>query len=177
MRPLSQQFALFIPGVIAIILAFISAAPLPGGTVTYTPNIAWLMTLVMVAHHDESWPPSFAFLLGLLQDVLFATPLGAQALLTLFVVQFATYQRHNKLAQPFRLKWLEVAIVLVLFHVLLGFLIMLGTGGEISLRHLLRAGIVNVLWYPLFYAVCTRFFEALPDATQVTRCVNKSFSA
>ncbi len=135
-----------------------------GGGVSLTPNVAWLMTLVMVAHYPPAWPRAVAFALGLSQDILFGTPLGAQALLALLLVQLVTMQSERQQVQLFRLRWLEAAGTMVLWHLMLWAITHMVQEGAPQLRHLLQAGLVNALWYPLFYWLGTRLFAALPDA-------------
>ena len=163
MRPLSYQIAAALPAILALIFALLSGSPLQGGAISYTPNVAWLMTLVMVAHYPPAWPRGFAFGLGLLQDILFGTPLGSQALLSLILAQVTALQAQRHQVQPFRLRWLEAAGMLVIWHILLWVLMHLA-GDQASLRALLRVGLINALWYPLFYWLMTRSFAALPDA-------------
>ncbi len=163
MRPLSHQVLAMIPAGLAVVLVLLAATPLDAAGLTYTPNIAWLMTLVMVAFYPPSWPRGFAFFLGLAQDILFMTPLGSQALLALMLAQFTAAQGDRQ-QSLFRLRWLEAAGVLVVMHLML-WVIMQAVGADsASLRHLLRAGLVNALWYPLFYWLATRAFAPLPDA-------------
>jgi rod shape-determining protein MreD len=164
MRPVSHQLLSLFPAILALVLIFLTAAPMAGNGLTYTPNIAWLMTIVMVAYYPESWPRGLAFGFGLLQDVLFGTPLGSQALLTLLLAQLTDIQSMRNQSQLFRLRWLEAAGVLIMMHLLLWAVMHLVNADTASLRNLLRAGLVNALWYPLFYWVATRSFAALPDA-------------
>ncbi len=164
MRPISFQLYSALPALIALLFVLLSATPMEGGELSYTPNVAWLMTLVMVTHYPPAWPRGFAFLLGLLQDVLFGTPLGSQAILTLLLAQATDVQAHRNQSQVFRLRWLEAAGMLVVWHVLLWALIHLTTHDGASLRHLVRMGLINALWFPLFYKPITWLFAALPDA-------------
>ena len=164
MRPVSHQMLAAFPAFLALILILFSAAPVTGGGFTYTPNIAWLMTLVMVAFYPAAWPRGLAFAFGLLQDVLYGTPLGAQALLALLLAQLADMQSMRTQSQLFRIRWLEAAGMLVVLHVLLYLIMQLVKADTASLAQLLRAGVVNALWYPIFYGVATRSFAALPDA-------------
>jgi rod shape-determining protein MreD len=164
MRSLSQQILMLFPALLALALVVLFAAPMPGGTLSYTPNVAWLMTLVMVAHYPPAWPRGLAFILGFLQDMLFGTPLGSQALLALLLAQFAVQQNRMHAVQLFRLRWLESAGVLVILHLLLWALMSFAAHEVIVLRHLLRAGLINALWYPVFYWFLTRLFAVLPDA-------------
>lgn len=164
MRPLSQQLAMMMPAVIATLLILMSATPLSGGALTYTPNIVWLMTLVIVPAHPGAWPRGLAFVLGLLQDMVFGTPLGSQALLSLLLTHFIAHYFSPRAPQPFRVHWAEAAAILLLLHLLLALLIAIATPESLSVRHLLRTGVINVLWYPLFWGIGARIVAALPDA-------------
>lgn len=164
MRSVSHQLLATLPAVLALGVALLSAVPMSGGYFSYTPNVAWLVTLVMVAHFPPAWPRGLAFGLGLLQDVLFMTPLGSQALIALMLVSVTAHR--NMVAQTplFRLRWLEAAGMLIAAHLLLYVLMNIAGQHGASLQHLLRAGFVNALWFPIFYFVLTRGFAALPDA-------------
>ena len=164
MRPFSHQLLAFLPAVLALGLALLSAVPMGWADVSATPNVAWLMTLVMVAHYPPAWPRGWAFGLGLMQDMLFGTPLGSQALLALLLAQLVSAQEQRQQVQLFRLRWLEAAGMLVLWHVALWAIMHAVQASAPSLRHLLQAGLANALWYPLFYWLATRAFAALPDA-------------
>lgn len=158
MRSVSEHIAVWIPALIALLLVWISSVPLSGGSISLTPNIAWLMTLVMAAVSPLSWPRGLAFALGLLQDFLFGTPLGSQALLALALAQLAAVQASRHPVQLFRVRWLEAAGVLMVWHGLLWLLMVLVHHDGAHLRGLLEAGLVNALWYPLWYGVASRIY-------------------
>lgn len=162
-RPLAHQLLTVLPAILALILTLLAATPISGGMLTYTPNVAWLLTLVLIPFYPPAWPRSFAFFLGLLQDFLFHTPLGSQALLTLLLAQLVAMQSQRQQVQLFRMRWLEAAGMLVLWHLLLGALMLVIMPNSASLSALLRAGLINALWYPLFYWLTTRLFTTLPD--------------
>lgn len=164
MRPLSQQLAMTMPAVGAVVLIMMSAAPLPGGALTYTPNVAWLMALVLVPTHPSTWPRGLAFALGLLQDVVFGTPLGSQALLSVLLTHYFARATAQRSPQPFRLRWAEAAGILLLLHGLLAMVMAVVAPESLSFKHMLRMGVINALWYPLFYGIGTRVFATLPDA-------------
>lgn len=164
MQPLSHRILSFMPAVICVLLVLLCAVQMSGGSVTYTPNVVWLMTLVMAAFYPPAWGPLLAFFMGMLQDVLFATPLGSQALLALLLAHLTRVQATRQQTQRFRLRWLEAAGVLVVWHGLLWLLMEMVSEHGASLRHLLRAGLINALWYPVFYFTLTRAFAALPNA-------------
>lgn len=164
MQPLSHRLLSWMPAVCSVLLVLLCSVQVSGGSVTYTPNVAWLMTLIMVAFYPPAWSPPLAFGMGLLQDVMFATPLGSQALLALLLAHMASLQAARQQTPRFRLRWLEAAGVLVIWHALLWLLMEMVTKNGASLRHLLRAGLINALWYPVFYFTLTRLFAALPHA-------------
>jgi rod shape-determining protein MreD len=159
MRTLSQQVFAIFPTLLGLVLVLLTATPLDSALPSLTPNIAWLMTLVMVAAAPRYWPYGVAFALGLLQDFLFGTPLGSQALLALVLAQWVALQTRRQQSPPFRMRWLEAAGVLVFFHVLLWAVMHVVRADGASVVALLRAGLVNALWYPLFYA-CARKMES-----------------
>lgn len=152
MRPLSHPLVAMLPALVAVPLVFLTAVPLEGGVVSYTPNIALLMTLVLTGSARFSWPRGLAFALGLLQDVLFGTPLAAQALLALLLAQWQLWQQSRRPSPvQFRLRWIEAAATLIACHGLLWVLLYASHHNPAPLSHLLVMGAVNGLWYPMFY--------------------------
>jgi rod shape-determining protein MreD len=163
MRPLSHYLLSILPVVLAVLLVLLSAVPLGAGGWSLTPNVAWLMTLVMVALCPYAWGRVLAFALGLLQDMVFGTPLGSQALLALLLAQLVAMQAERQQVQLFRLRWLEAAGLLLLWHLMLWAIMQLVNTDAPTLPHLLVAGLVNALWYPLFYWLAARLCAVLPD--------------
>lgn len=163
-RPLMHQLVIATPFLLAIVLSLLAATPLQGGNFTYAPNVAWLMTLVVTTLYPPAWPRVAGFSLGILQDLLFGTPLGSQALLALVLAQAANALALRHPTQRFRLRWLEAAAIMLLLHLALWVLMQFVVPASASLRHLLYAGLVNALWYPLFYGAALRILSMLPDA-------------
>ena len=162
MRSFSDQFLVMLPALLALLLLALFSAPMRAGDLALVPNIGWIMTLVVAFSYPPSWPRWFAFMLGLLQDVLFSTPLGAQALLTLLLLQLVSAQARRQSFQRFRVRWLEAAGVLVVWHGLLWVLCYFVTHNAPPLRTMLTAGLVSAAWYPLFYWVLEKLGAAMP---------------
>ena len=162
MRPMSHSMLVALPAILAILLVLLVASPL-NSAFALAPNVAWVMTLVVVGFYPPAWPRGFAFFIGLLQDVVFATPLGAQAILTLILAQLALAQSHRTQVQLFRMRWLEAAGALILWHGLLWLLLHAVNHDSASLKALVRTGIISALWYPILYFIVTRLTAALPD--------------
>lgn len=162
MRSLSDRLIIKLPIVLALVLLGLFAAPAQLLGITFTPNIAWIMTLVVGLFYPPAWPRVFAFLLGLLQDIIFGTPLGSQGLLTLLLVYLVSLQARRQPLPPFHICWLEAAGVLIVWHGLLYALYQFVTPYSPSLQVMLVAGAVSALWYPLFYFPLARLMQLLP---------------
>lgn len=162
MYSLSDRFLLIIPGVIAVFFALLGAVPLEVGHVTIMPNAAWLMTIALAALYPPAWGFWFAFLLGLVQDVLYGTPLGAQALLAL-LLWLVLRARPPRVAHPlFRVVWAEAAALMVVWHGLLWLLLAWVHPAAPPLVPLLVTGLVNAIWFPLFYWPSFALVQLLP---------------
>lgn len=157
MKPISHQLYATIPAVLTVLLVFVSAVPLQGGVISYTPNMAFLMTLILTASPRYYWPRGLAFLLGLLQDVLFGTPLGAQALLAVLLAQWVLLQQARGMVPlQFRLRWISATGILVGIHVVLWVVIYAVGHMAPPFGSMLIAGAMNGLWYALFYWLFAR---------------------
>lgn len=162
MRSLSDQFLLLIPSVFALLFAFLGAVPLTVGGATLTPNAAWLMTIVLAALYPSAWSSWFAFLLGLVQDLLYGTPLGSQALLAL-LLWLLLQARPARVALPlFRVIWAEAAILMLAWHALLWVTMAWVWPEAPPILPLLLTGLVNTLWFPVFYGPVLLLVRWLP---------------
>lgn len=162
MRSFTDQILISIPGILAVLLLALFEAPLHVGGMSLAPNVAWVMSLVVAALYPAAWPRGFAFALGMLQDVLFGTPPGAQGLLTLLLVELVHSQARRQHYLLFRIRWLEAAGVLIVWQVLLWTVLHFASPDAPALRSLLQAGLVSVVWFPLFYFPLVRLFGFLP---------------
>jgi len=80
------------------------------------------------------------------------------------LAQWVATQRGRGASPLFRVRWLEAAGTLLLLHVALWLLLQLVGQGTPPLISLLLVGVVNGLWYPVFYAGATRFFSPLMES-------------
>ena len=143
-----------------LLLVLVSAAPGRILGLWLTPNIAWLGGLCVSTRAPQAWSRLWAFLLGLLQDVLFGTPLGSQALLSVFV---AEYGRTSPMAAlGLRQRWIHAALVFLLAHLSMGGLLWLSGTATPSFTALLGASLVSGAWYPLLDKIVRRVVPHAP---------------
>ncbi len=160
---LADRFILLLPGALAMLFALLGAVPMEIGDVTVTPNAAWLMTIALAALYPPAWGFWFAFALGLIQDILYGTPLGAQALLAL-LLWLALRARPARVAHPlFRVVWAEAALLMVVWHGVLWLIMAWVNPHTTALVPLLISGLVNALWFPLFYWPALALTSMLPQ--------------
>lgn len=164
MRPLSQSLLLLIPAFLVLTLLLLFSAPLRVGGLSLAPNVVLLSTLILSAAAPQAWTKLMVFVFGLLQDMLYNTPLGSQALLALLLAAMVERQANRRSGQTFLLGWLEAAGTLVMWHFLLWLVLMLVSPQSAEpLRPLLRAGLSSALWYPVFHAGLTGLCRLLPE--------------
>lgn len=162
MRSTSDQLLLMLPAVLAVLLLALFMAPMQGFGVPLAPNVAWLMSWVMMRRVPQGWGYGLAFATGLAQDVLFGTPLGAQALVALLLCMVAQ-KTARRPSPPFRLRWLEATLALLVAHAALWLLLALATATP-PLALLLYGTLGAVLWFPLFDSVAAMLTRLLPAA-------------
>jgi rod shape-determining protein MreD len=145
---------MLLPATLALLLLAFSMAPVQLGAVPLTPNVAWLATLVVSAAAPALWTRGLAFALGLLQDVLFATPLGSQALLALMLALLMARLTARRVPQPFRVRWAESVVALLVAHLVLWALMRLvQPAAPPPLSMVVYGTLASLLWYPLFDAL------------------------
>lgn len=160
--PLSLRLRLWIPSLLGLLLLFVCLVPLQLGEVPMSPHPIWLMTLTIGVLFPPAWPVTASFFLGLLADFLMGTPLGSQALLSLFLTLLVQAGSVRSSHQLFPLRWLEAAGVLVVWHLLLWLIAGWVISPRPPLQGMLIAGAVSALWFPLFYALALGLLKLLP---------------
>ena len=158
-HPLSDQLRLMLPGLATLLLMLLCALPMALMDIALTPHVAWLMTLSVAAIYPPAWPVTLAFVIGLVSDFVYGTPLGSQALLTLFLTLFLQAQARRTSHQLFHLRWFEAALALAVLHGLLcGFV--LPTRPPIA--QVALGALVNAFWFPIFFLGAQALLSLLP---------------
>lgn len=100
------------PIAVTVLLAVLSAVPIgiPGYTAV-VPAYTAMAAFYWAVFRPDLQPPFALFLVGVLQDVLVATPLGMTALSLMVVHGLAMSQRRAFLGKPFVLAWLGFMLI------------------------------------------------------------------
>jgi rod shape-determining protein MreD len=155
-----RSFSSVFPAVLGIVLLSFFAVPMQVGNIPLCPNVGMLMTLVVVSLQPAAWPRWFALVFGVLQDVVFGTPLGVHALLLVALVGTTEHLSQRTAFQQFRMRWMEAAGLLVLWHVLLWCLLHVLHKQAATVLMIGQSAVVTILWYPLFYGILARTSKA-----------------
>ncbi len=107
------------PKLAAVALVLVSVQPLsiPGIT-HFMPMVEVLCIYYWALHAPLLFPAWFAFLLGVLKDALYGTPLGMTALPNLLLLAAILSQRKFLIREPFWVQWcsfllLSLAVMLI----------------------------------------------------------------
>lgn len=103
------------PLALTVLLAVLSAVPIgvPGYSAV-VPGYTAMAAFYWAVFRPDLQPPFSLFLIGVLQDILVATPLGMTALSLMVVHGLAVSQRRALLGKPFVLAWLGFVVILAL---------------------------------------------------------------
>jgi len=159
---LYDQLRLMLPGLVALLLLLVSALPMAVLDVALTPHVVWLMTLCFASIYPPTWPVTLAFMLGLLSDFLYGTPLGSQALLTLFATLFLHAQARRTSHQLFHLRWFEAVLTLAVLHTLLWLLVGFVVEFRPPVKQMALGALVSAFWYPVFFLGAQGILRLLP---------------
>ena len=100
------------PVALTVLLAVLSAVPIgvPGYSAV-VPGYTAMAAFYWAVFRPDLQPPFALFLVGILQDILVATPLGMTALSLMIVHGLAVSQRRAFLGKPFVLAWLGFVVI------------------------------------------------------------------
>ncbi len=159
---ISDHVRIAIPGGVALLLLLLCALPMALMDVALTPHVVWLMTLSIASLYPPAWPVVLAFVLGLISDFLYGTPLGAQALLSLFLTLFVQSQARRAAHQLFQLRWLEAAAALAVLHFALWAIVGFVVEVRPPIKQVALGALVSAFWLPIFFLGSQGLLKLLP---------------
>lgn len=162
-RSFSQQVLFCLPALTAVILVL--CGPLPSIISGYDmfPHMAVLLCCFWVMYYPPAWPLWFVFLLGLLQDVLSSTALGAQALLLMVLCAMLVRHARRVNRQNFRIVWMEVTAASGLYLFVLWLVMSWVHKGWLPLLPVGKEWFFTVLFYPLIQLLLYPLLRLLPS--------------
>lgn len=102
----------FLPMFSCLFLLFFAVIPLPLPFMTFTPlQILYIGIFYWAIFAPQRIYYSFLFLLGILQDCLFSTPLGISSLFFVSLFFFIRHRRHYFLQKTFLTHWFIFSII------------------------------------------------------------------
>lgn len=149
------------PFILSVLLIIMSAGDfnLPG--VNYFFPMVGLMAVFYWAVYWPSLLPAWSvFLLGILQDVLFATPIGSSALLMLMLWLAVRTQRRYFMREVFLTVWLVFCFIALLFLLLSSGLYSLYYGHIMLSEHVLMQWLFSALLYPFIHKLFSVVHES-----------------
>lgn len=154
---LDQAIRHILPLALTLFLILLNAVPtrLPGFT-----QVMPLLPLIGVYYwsifRPELMPPSAAFGLGLLYDIVGGLPLGVSSLIFLAVQGLTASQRRFFHGKPFRIAWWGFGLVGAGAFILQWVLVSMLLGHALGLRSVMFEFLLTLLIYPLLSWVFAR---------------------
>ena len=150
------------PFAITLILVLVGVLPLH---LAAWPRVAPVLALIAVYHwsvqRPELLPAPAVFAIGLLQDVLAATPIGVNALTFLAVHGAVLSQRRFLAGKPFLVAWLGFAVVAAGAAVTSWVLVSIYHVAPIEPRALAFQYLIMMGVFPLFARLFLRWQQAI----------------
>lgn len=146
------HWRLAVPALTTLLLVFAMTAPLIVSVPVF-PHLGLLSVFVWATFQRGLMPPWLAFLIGLVADLLFATPLGINATLFALAAAFVrTFEsRYGHHAHGF--DWGVAAATIVVFQ-LLTWQLMALAGRPVPLPPMLWQVVTSIVAYPVVVAIC-----------------------
>jgi rod shape-determining protein MreD len=146
------HWRLAVPALTTLLLVFAMTAPLIVSVPVF-PHLALLSVFVWATFQRGLMPPWLAFLIGLVADLLFATPLGINATLFALTAAFVrTFEgRYGQHAHGF--DWGLATVTIVVFQ-LLTWQLMALAGRPVPLQPMLWQVVTSIVAYPVVVAIC-----------------------
>ena len=117
-------------------------------------NIHYIIVYFWVLRKPDSLGYGYIFLTGIIADVLYGTPFGANALALLFVAAFASYIRVVTVNISLINDWVGF-IPTMLFANFIYFLSLFFLGYSIDYLFLLKSSLFTLIFYPFMWGIFT----------------------
>lgn len=116
-------------------------------------------------YNPRLFPGWFVFLLGMVQDLLYNTPLGVNALCNLLLYLSVLYMRRWFLEQSFIVLWLGFALYALLFSIVKGLIFAMLFSVFFIPQAAVMQWLLSVAFYPCIHWLFSVFYKMLPEHT------------
>jgi rod shape-determining protein MreD len=157
-----RSWRLAMPAIAVLLSLYIMAAPV-WLIAPVMPQLAVAGVLTWTIRRPDLMRVGIAFLLGLIQDLWLAGPLGVEACLFALLVVLVGSQQLVFAVRPFRFEWLMVAIIVAGHQLCVWLLGVWLWAGKIQLLPLLLQGAATVALYPAIVWLNARLQRKVVD--------------
>jgi len=152
LHSIGSGYRLIFPAVLVFFLLLLSVSYIPvPGLSSFVPLFVAASVYYWAIFAPAALPRWFVFIAGIIQDLLYGTPVGSTSLALLLLWTLIAAQRTYLLKEPFMVIWFLFAVSLFLYCVVISILYMVLLGvGYFTASALMQYGITVVL-YPLLH--------------------------
>jgi rod shape-determining protein MreD len=157
-----RSWRLAVPALAILVSIYIMTAPvwLPSPVL---PQLALLGVITWSIRRPDLVRVGIAFLLGLIQDLWLAGPIGVEACLFGLISVLLASQQLVFVTRPFRFEWLSVAIIILMHQLMVWLFGMWLWSNAITLLPLLAQGVITVALYPVIVWIHGRLQRKIVD--------------
>ena len=150
LQRLDQVVRQLLPFSLTLLLVLLDAMPtrLPGFAAV-APLLPLISVYYWAIYRPELLPPSVAFALGVINDVIIGTPLGVSALVYLLVQGMTASQRRFFHGKSFLVAWWAFGLVAVVALMLQWILVSVIFGHMLAPQAVIVEFVMTVAFYPL----------------------------
>ena len=156
------SFRLLYPKFLVILFVFLSCVPFRIEYLDYIfPSIDRMVIFYWCAYKPSLMKNGFIFSVGILKDLLLATPVGTNALSNI-IVRMAFINKSENFKAAFLNLWLIFAINLGLITIIQWLLFSFVKGGWLDFKILAIQYILSVFLYPIIHRLLNMILSILP---------------
>jgi rod shape-determining protein MreD len=157
-----RSWRLAVPAIAVLMSLYVMAAPIWMPALVM-PQLALLAVLTWAIRRPDLMRVGVAFLLGLVQDLWFAGPVGVEACLFALLTILLAGQQLVFITRPFNFEWAAVSLLILVHQLVVWLMGRWLWPGTIDLVPLLLQGAVTIAIYPAIVWIHARLQRKVVD--------------
>jgi len=146
-----EFFRFLLPTLSCLFLLFFAVIPLPVPYLTFTPlQGLYIGIFYWAIFAPQRLPYLFLFLLGILQDCLFSTPLGISSLFFVCIYFVIRHKRYYFLSRSFLFHWLVFSFIVIITGFFMWLFMSALKGTFFQIFSLIFQMIMTIAFYPIW---------------------------